>query len=191
MSGRDENGGDTPLSETFSDTNGAVFEEEVALEGNLNATAKALMALEADRLASENEQIQKRKAIRGNLAASDVPVPTNDMGMNAGRDLAQEYQDRMGDWQRETETIEAHFETTRTEIREDGSTLFDHWEDHAYYEVTSPEVEQEMPWEMRAAFDEAIDKDFLLDEDHADGLNFEAPEQGHDGGHDQDGGRSR
>ena len=87
MSGVGHDNGDKPLSETFDVQSGEEFEEQVSLEGDLNATAKALMAHEKERLARESEQKQKQKDIRDGLAAGDVPVPTNDMGGNAGRDL--------------------------------------------------------------------------------------------------------
>ena len=73
MSGVGHDNGDKPLSETFDVQSGEEFEEQVSLEGDLNATAKALMAHEKERLARESEQKQKQKDIRDGLAAG-APV---------------------------------------------------------------------------------------------------------------------
>lgn len=185
---------DKTLTGSFNEPAGEM--PQLEYDSDLSGTANTQLDNAAEWTARINEHDQRWKAVRGNLAAGDVAVPTNDLGGNEARNLKNEYDRQYSTWYRQGIEIDAEFEANRDEIRETGTTLVDQFEDTAYYDVISPDVENDLPRDMRAAFNEDVDRDYWLDEDHNEGvdladvpapLNFED----HDSSNGNEGGHSR
>jgi hypothetical protein len=185
---------DKTLTGRFNEPAGEMPQPEY--DNDLSGTANAQLDNAAELTARMNEHDQRWKAVRGNLAAGDVAVPTNDLGGNEARNLKDEYDRQYSTWYRQGIEIDAEFGASRNAIREAGTTLVDQFEDTAYYDVISPDAENDLPLDMRAAFNEDVDQDYWLDEDHEEDLDFSdepAPLNfaDHDSSNGNEGGHSR
>lgn len=190
MSGFD----DKTLTGEFNEPAGE--EPQFEYENDLSGTANAQLDNAAEWTARMNEHDQLWKAVRGSLAAGDVAVPTNDLGGTEGRNLKDEYDQQYSTWSRQRIEIDVEYGAIRDEIREAGTTLVDRFENTAHYEMVSSDTENDLTPDIRAAFKEALDQNYWLDEGHEQGLEFSdepAPLdfEDHNNGNGNDGGHSR
>ena len=118
---------------------------------DLNGTANKQIDLQLDYEAETRRHDQRLIAMRHNLAAGDVNIPTFDLGPNAGRNLQHEYQTLYAQWQSQEVAINLHFSDQREVIRENGVTLVSEFERGGLFEVNVQKAPPTLSQEFQSA----------------------------------------
>lgn len=118
-------GGGGGIGDTFTAAAGA----EPEPERDLTQTALYQIDLREEHEAEQRRHDQRLIAMKHNLAAGDICVPSYDLGPNTGRDLKGEYETRYTEWQLQGDAINLAYEGNRDTIRENGVTLVNAFEE--------------------------------------------------------------